>query len=53
MPDRVSPPIGYEIIHGQEHADFAQERITVSVAELADERQAVAGLSLLGPRNLL
>lgn len=44
---------GYEIIHGQEHADFAQERIAVSVAELADERQAVADLGLLGPRNLL
>lgn len=41
---------GYEIVHGLEHSDFAAERIAASVAELAEERDAVAQLGLLGAR---
>lgn len=40
----------YEIIHGLEHLDFSQKRIAASVAELVEEKQAVASLGLLGPR---
>lgn len=40
----------YEIIHSFENSVFSQERIAASVAELAEERDAVAQLGLLGQR---
>lgn len=40
----------YEIVHGLEHSDFARQRIAASVAELVEEKDAVAQLGLLGPR---
>ena len=39
---------GYEIVGGLEITDFSRERIDASVAELKEERDAVAGLGLLG-----
>lgn len=38
----------YEIVQGLEINDFSRERIDASVAELAEEREAVRGLGLLG-----
>jgi malate dehydrogenase len=38
----------YEIVGGLEITDFSRERIDASVAELKEERDAVAGLGLLG-----
>ncbi|SLF02472.1 malate dehydrogenase [Mycobacteroides abscessus subsp. bolletii] len=40
----------YEIIHSFEHSDFSRNKIATSVAELVDEREAVAQLGLLGQR---
>lgn len=40
----------YEIVHGLEHSEFSQKRIVASVAELVEEKEAVASLGLLGPR---
>lgn len=42
---------GYEIVQGIEHSSFAAGRIEASVAELAEERNAVTDLGLLGPRS--
>lgn len=38
----------YEIVQGLEINDFSRERIDASVQELAEEREAVRGLGLLG-----
>lgn len=38
----------YQIVQGLEHSDFARARIEASVAELAEEREAIANLGLLG-----
>lgn len=38
----------YRIVQGLDHSDFARARIEASVAELAEEREAVANLGLLG-----
>ena len=38
----------YEIVQGLELSDFSRAKIDASVAELASERDAVAGLGLLG-----
>lgn len=40
----------YGIIHSFEHSDFSRDKIATSVAELVDEREAVAKLGLLGQR---
>ncbi|WP_237201004.1 hypothetical protein [Rothia nasimurium] len=40
----------YDIVQGQEPGGFAHQRIERSVFELAEERQAVASLGLLGKR---
>jgi malate dehydrogenase len=38
----------YEIVHGLEIDDFSRSRIDASVTELADERDTVTGLGLIG-----
>jgi malate dehydrogenase len=38
----------YEIVQGLEIDDFSRGRIDASVAELAEERDAVRGLGLIG-----
>jgi malate dehydrogenase len=37
----------YSIVQGLEIDDFSRERIDASVAELQEEREAVAGLGLI------
>jgi malate dehydrogenase len=37
----------YEIVQGLDHDDFSRKRVDVTVAELADERDAVKGLGLI------
>jgi malate dehydrogenase len=38
----------YEIVQGLEHNDFARPRFDATVTELAEERELVAGMGLLG-----
>jgi len=38
----------WSIVQGLDLDDFSRQRIDASVAELADEREAVSGMGLLG-----
>ncbi len=39
--------VAYEVVQGLEISDFSRARIDASVAELSDEREAIAALGLI------